>query len=893
MTWLPILRLSGRSHLAAAGAILVALITLADAVFLGQERAASNERGRASVAALADSYAAEFSSWMRVVDSELLECRAALAGAGLTATMTTPPPVDSARKVLTACKGHFDGTAALLLYDADGRPMVSTAGPVLAAPNLLHEDVFRALTAGEPNGVLLSRPLPGIGPGLSYFIVRRLTSPGGKFSGAIGAEVVISKSATYISHVLPPLKRVTYVRRDGTILMRYPADDVGPRMPANSPWYGVIAAGGGTYVSAATAREPARLAAAHLIMPLAMAVDVSMPQSEALADFNRLEPWTIAVGAALAISVVLLLRTLAAHYSGIERAKHKLAEQNALLEVIQGQLRATLGNISQGITLFGRDARLIVSNGRYAEIYRIDPDRIVPGISLAEIVALRVEQGTGPMQAADSYVDLIAAVPKDGEDRLINVQLRDGRTIAILQRRMQDGGWVATHEDITERRRAEAEIAFLARHDVLTGLPNRAVFHDLIERALPEAARGAMFAVLFLDLDRFKAVNDTLGHRAGDALLKQVASRLGATVREIDTVARFGGDEFVVLQPLVEQPDGAMRLAERIIAVLCEPYMLEGTQASIGVSVGIAMAPGDGTSAEALLKNADLALYLAKAEGRGTFRFFEPEMDARLVRRHDIERDLRTAMAEGSLELHYQPIVNLQSGAVRAFEALIRWNHPVHGPLPPSEFIPIAEECGLILQVGEWVLRKACRQAASWPESIHVSVNLSPLQFRGGALVDLVAAVLAQSGLEAARLELEITETVLLAGSQANIATLHSLRRLGVSVAMDDFGVGYSSLSYLYSFPFDRVKIDGSFVANMMQRREARHIVRAITGLCRDLGMRTTAECIETREQLDVLRELAATDGQGYFFGKAMPAAHVAAFLETSPFRPARTRALS
>jgi diguanylate cyclase (GGDEF)-like protein len=655
----------------------------------------------------------------------------------------------------------------------------------------------------------------------------------------------------------------------------------------------VIAAGGGTYVSAATAREPARLAAAHLIMPLAMAVDVSMPQSEALADFNRLEPWTIAVGAALAISVVLLLRTLAAHYSGIERAKHKLAEQNALLEVIQGQLRATLGNISQGITLFGRDARLIVSNGRYAEIYRIDPDRIVPGISLAEIVALRVEQGTGPMQAADSYVDLIAAVPKDGEDRLINVQLRDGRTIAILQRRMQDGGWVATHEDITERRRAEAEIAFLARHDVLTGLPNRAVFHDLIERALPEAARGAMFAVLFLDLDRFKAVNDTLGHRAGDALLKQVASRLGATVREIDTVARFGGDEFVVLQPLVEQPDGAMRLAERIIAVLCEPYMLEGTQASIGVSVGIAMAPGDGTSAEALLKNADLALYLAKAEGRGTFRFFEPEMDARLVRRHDIERDLRTAMAEGSLELHYQPIVNLQSGAVRAFEALIRWNHPVHGPLPPSEFIPIAEECGLILQVGEWVLRKACRQAASWPESIHVSVNLSPLQFRGGALVDLVAAVLAQSGLEAARLELEITETVLLAGSQANIATLHSLRRLGVSVAMDDFGVGYSSLSYLYSFPFDRVKIDGSFVANMMQRREARHIVRAITGLCRDLGMRTTAECIETREQLDVLRELAATDGQGYFFGKAMPAAHVAAFLETSPFRPARTRALS
>jgi diguanylate cyclase (GGDEF)-like protein len=886
-TLLATARPSGRSQLIAAGAILVGLIALADAVFLGQERAASIERGRASVTAIVESYAAEYASWMKVIDAELVGCGRALTGTG--AMAAGPLQRSEAQTILTSCKRYFDGTAAIVVHDADGRPIASTAGHADAEPNLSREDVFRAVKAHDPKIVVFSRTMPGLGPGLSYYIVRRLNGADGQFNGTIAAEVLANQTAAFVSRSLPRLKILTYARRDGVILVRYPPDGA-KTIPVGSPWYAVTASGGGTYVSAQSASAPAQLASAHLIAPLGLVVDAAMPEREALIDFDRREPWTIGFGAALALSVVLLLRILAAHYASIERAKQLLAEKNALLEVTKGQLQATLGNISQGVTLYDSEARLVVSNRRYAEIYRIDPDRIVPGISLAEIVALRVRQGTGPLESAEAYVALIANVPDMDEDRLITVPLRDGRTVAIQQRRMQDGGWVATHEDITQRRRDEAKIAFLARHDVLTGLPNRAVFHDLIERALPEAERGGLFAVLFLDLDRFKAVNDTLGHRAGDTLLQQVATRLRSVVREIDTVARFGGDEFVVLQPLLEQPDGAMRLAERIIAALCEPYMLDGHQASIGVSIGIAMAPGDGASAEVLLKNADLALYLAKAEGRGTFRFFEPEMDARLVRRHDIERDLRTDMADGRLEMHYQPIVNLQTGAVRAFEALIRWHHPVHGQLPPSEFIPIAEECGLIVQLGEWVLRKACRQAATWPESIGVSVNLSPLQFRDGRLAGMVAEVLAGSGLAAARLELEITETVLLAGSQANIATLHGLRRLGVSIAMDDFGVGYSSLSYLYSFPFDRVKIDGSFIANMMQRREARHIVGAIIGLCQDLGMRTTAEGVETREQLQVLREQMATDVQGHYFSKAMPAGEIAAFLESSPFRPARTR---
>jgi diguanylate cyclase (GGDEF)-like protein len=723
--------------------------------------------------------------------------------------------------------------------------------------------------------------MPGSESTPSFYGVRRLARADGSFAGAITAEFLVSRSEAFLSRSLPAPRTVIYARRDGTILLRYPrpADGALGAIDAASPWYATVKAGGGSYIWAGSAREPASVAAVSLVRPLPMVIQIAMLQRDALIEYEHRKPWIIAAGLALASIIALLVHFLAAQYARIEETQRLLADKNGLLEATQKQLQMTLGNISQGVSFFGRDMRLIVSNRRFAEIYRVDPDRIVPGVTLADIVAMRVAAGAGPLRAAEEYVALIAAVPDPGKDRCINARLRDGRTIAIQQRQMEDGGWVATHEDITERQRAEAEIAFLARHDVLTGLPNRSVLQEYIERALPEAARGARFAVLFLDLDRFKAVNDTLGHGAGDVLLKQVAERLRATVRQTDTIARFGGDEFVVLQPLVELPDGAMRLAQRIIEVVGEPYMLNGAQASIGVSVGIAMAPNDGATADALLKNADMALYLAKSEGRGTFRFFEPEMDARLVRRHDIERDLRIALAEGGLALHYQPIVNLHSGAVRAFEALIRWNHPTLGQLSPGEFIGIAEECGLIVPLGEWVLRQACRQAALWPESIGVSVNLSPLQFREAGLVDTITDVLDSCGLAASRLELEITETVLLASSDANLATLHRLRSLGVSIAMDDFGVGYSSLSYLHSFPFDRIKIDGSFVAKMMARREALYIVRAIIGLCQDLGIRTTAEGVETREQLRVLRDEMATDVQGYYFSKAMPAEAIPAFL--------------
>jgi diguanylate cyclase (GGDEF)-like protein len=408
----------------------------------------------------------------------------------------------------------------------------------------------------------------------------------------------------------------------------------------------------------------------------------------------------------------------------------------------------------------------------------------------------------------------------------------------------------------------------------------------LLERmnlARAGAGRGLGFAVLFLDLDRFKVVNDTLGHAAGDQLLQEVAKRLRTTVREGDLVARLGGDEFVVLQANAQPPQTAAILAERIISAVGSPYSINGHEVLIGVSIGIDTAANDVPPADDLLKNADLALYMSKAEGRGTFRFFEPEMDAKVQKRHALERDLRCALERGEFVLHYQAIVDGRSGAALGFEALIRWNHPVRGLVGPHEFIPVSEESGLIVPIGEWLLRQACHDAATWPESVHVSVNLSPAQFRAADLVDSVHQALAESGLAPHRLELEITETVLLQSNERNLAVMHEFRASGIGIVMDDFGVGYSSLSYLRQFPFQRIKIDRGFVTDIATSQEAVSVVRAIVGLCRDLDIKTIAEGVEDADQLSVLLAEGCTDMQGYFFSRPKPASQLGGMLAREP----------
>jgi diguanylate cyclase (GGDEF)-like protein/PAS domain S-box-containing protein len=435
-------------------------------------------------------------------------------------------------------------------------------------------------------------------------------------------------------------------------------------------------------------------------------------------------------------------------------------------------------------------------------------------------------------------------------------------------------------EDVTESKRAQAQIAHLAHYDILTDLPNRALFKESLQAALARSERsGEGAAVLCVDLDHFKTVNDTLGHPVGDALLQAVASRLRSCVREDDSVARLGGDEFAIVQSGARLPQSASHLAARVVEIMSEPFQLNGHTVVIGASVGVALSPTDSSDPDELLKMADMALYRAKAEGRGGFHFFEKHMDERLQTRRQMELDLRRALVAGEFELHFQPLMNLRDDRVVACEALVRWRHPVRGLVSPAEFIPLAEEIGLIVPLGDWVLREACRQASFWPDDISVAVNISAVQFRNRNLVASVFQALSASGVQPNRLELEITESVMLENNAANLALLHQLRELGVRIAMDDFGTGYSSLSYLRSFPFDKIKIDQSFVRDLPHEKDARAIIKAMASIGASLGMSITAEGVETQAQLDELRLQGCDQIQGYLISRPVSAEAVAALL--------------
>jgi diguanylate cyclase (GGDEF)-like protein len=448
--------------------------------------------------------------------------------------------------------------------------------------------------------------------------------------------------------------------------------------------------------------------------------------------------------------------------------------------------------------------------------------------------------------------------------------MSDGRMFAIFHRPMAGGGWVAIHQDITAQKQAETQIAFMARHDGLTGLANRSVLLEKMEEALARLRRhGSPFTVFMLDLDLFKIVNDSLGHPVGDELLKVVAARLLACTRETDTVARLGGDEFAILATADDNQQGAaIATANRLLAAISTPFDLNGNVINIGTSIGIVLGPTHGANVEQLLKNADLALYKAKAEGRDSYRFFEPSMGLEAITRRTHQSELRNALTNNEFVLHYHPIVDVHTREPASVEALIRWMHPQRGMISPLEFIPLAEETGLINPIGEWVLRKACADAAQWPANVKVSVNLSAVQFRRLCPIDNFRNVLDETGLPTERLELEITETVLLQGSEENVETLHQLRAMGISIVLDDFGTGYSSLSYLRMFPFDKIKIDRSFVQELAKNEHSASIVSAVAGLGRNLRIGTVAEGVETEDQLVLVRAAGCTHAQGYLFGK-------------------------
>jgi diguanylate cyclase (GGDEF)-like protein len=581
--------------------------------------------------------------------------------------------------------------------------------------------------------------------------------------------------------------------------------------------------------------------------------------------------WSLRERALLALVAVLSV------IAGLLVRRDRLTDQRLAAE--RRQLSIAVNNIPQGLVLYDASARIIICNEPYLEMFGLSPDVAKPGCTMQRLIAHRKETGSFDGDV-DEFCNAIIQTVRLGEATRQLTHAPGGRAIEIINRPLKSGGWVATIEDITERTRAEAKIAHLAHYDGLTELPNRLLFRERLEQSLKAIRPGEQLAVLYIDIDEFKSVNDALGHAVGDELLKGVAERLRGCLKESDVAARLGGDEFAVIQTAIKDRSETTGLVDEIYSAIRQPLDCTGHLISTDASIGIALAPDDGVELDQLLRNADLALYGAKGDGRRTYRFFEAGMDQRAKARRSLELELRQAIGDGSLETHYQPVVNIEDGKISSCEALLRWRHRERGMISPAEFIPIAEESGLINELGQWVLNAACAEAATWPDHVRVAVNVSPVQFRSQSLALNVAAALAASGLPASRLELEITEAVLIRDDAA-LDALHQLRKLGVRIALDDFGTGYSSLSYLQRFPFDKIKIDRSFIRDIAGPGASSSIVQAVVTIAAASDMMTTAEGVETEQQKNLLYILGCNEMQGYLFSPAIPAVEVRRLLLT------------
>jgi diguanylate cyclase (GGDEF)-like protein/PAS domain S-box-containing protein len=664
--------------------------------------------------------------------------------------------------------------------------------------------------------------------------------------------------------------------QDGTMLARYPHVEelIGQKLRTASLFRTIMS---GTDHNTSRITSPVdgqeRLVSVRKLNRFPISVVATTTVASALADWRNQTKFLIASAILSTLVIAGILFLIVKQLS----RQHQTSRKQLTLEKLR--LDTAVNNMTQGLTLFDESGRLDVCNQRYIEMYGLSADIVKPGCHFRDLMAHRLEIGSieGEVDQVCSTILLDMALNKT-----IVRQTPDGRSIQITYRQVEGSGWVATHEDITDRKQSEDRVAYLAHYDALTGLPNRTLFQDRLQQELCKIQGGEQIALLYIDIDEFKSVNDSLGHPVGDELLKGVALRLSRCIGETDLIARLGGDEFAIVQTGIQNPADVTDLVSRIHEAIRDPFECLGHQLVTDASIGIAIAPADASESDRLLMKADLALYGAKADGRRTYRFFEPGMDARAKARLTLQRDLRQAMTDGGFELHYQPLVNLASGEVTGCEALLRWRHPERGMVSPAEFIPIAEDTGLISQLGEWVLTTACAEAASWPDHLRIAVNVSPIQFRNPIFGLKVAAVLSASGLAANRLELEITEAVLIRDDEAALTILHELRALGVRIALDDFGTGYSSLSYLQRFPFDKIKIDRCFVSDIAENDGSSAIVRAVVNIADARNMTTTAEGVETEQQRQLLHVLGCTEMQGYLFSRPRPLAEIRTLLSQS-----------
>ncbi|MEH2555868.1 diguanylate cyclase (GGDEF)-like protein/PAS domain S-box-containing protein [Bradyrhizobium algeriense] len=757
------------------------------------------------------------------------------------------------------------------VFDAEGNLINASAAWPVPPVNSADRAFFRTFKSSAQSPEMLIEPVYSRVTGVwTTVIARKVTGPKGEFLGLIGRGIEpVNFEKFFATVALGPGASIAMFHSDGTLLARYPhvADMIGKNFktgPAAQRQVFELAHSTSRLASPIDGED--RLISSRTLTNFPIVIVASTATSAALADWREQIAILITVTGLSVLAIAALLLLVVRKLSH----QHRTSKQRLSLE--KQRLDTAVNNMTQGLLLFDAKQRLIICNKRYLEMYGLSADVVKPGCSFREVIAHRKETGSF-VGDIGQYVEMVLRDISHRNAMIISTP--DGRSIQVVNEPVADGGWLATHEDITERRRAEERITHLAHYDALTDLPNRTLFHEWLKRELSHAAPDWQLAVLYIDIDEFKSVNDSLGHMIGDELLKSVASSLAACARKTDFVARLGGDEFAIVQTGIEDTDDVMKLVSRIFEAIRSPYQCLGHQVTTDASIGIALAPRDGSDIDRILKNADLAMYAAKAAGRRTYRFFETDMEAEVRARRSLEIDLRQALVDGGFEVYYQPCLDLQTNAITGCEALVRWRHPQRGMISPAEFIPLAEDTGLINRLGEWVLTTACKEAVSWPGNIRLAVNVSPVQFRSGTLALKVMAALAESGLAASRLELEITEAVLIRDDEAALAVLHDLRAIGVRIALDDFGTGYSSLSYLQRFPFDKIKIDRCFITDIAEPDGSSSIVQAVVTIAADRHMTTTAEGVETEAQRELLRELGCSEMQGYLFSPPKPAADI------------------
>ncbi|WP_439401780.1 EAL domain-containing protein [Bradyrhizobium sp. DASA03068] len=889
----------------------------------------------------------------------------------------------------------------IAIYDAEGELINWSRAQPLPKINVSSRAYFQSFKfnpAAEP--VILESVRSFLIGKWTTVVARRLRGADGTFLGAMVRRIDPDSYQQYFASVaLADGTAISLLDREGKLLARYPhAEELIGRNFKDAPLMQKVLAEGGQQTlrgrSPVTGEE--RLGSAASLTHFPLVIIATNITAAALADWRQQTGFMVATAGFSAGVIALIL------YLIIRQINRQNREAQQRIEAERLRLDTALNNMSQGLILYDAGGTIVTCNRRYAEMFGLSHDVIKPGCHIREAMYHRKERGAfdGDVEAFCAEVMRVVA---EGTVSTLTHQLANGRAFQVINTPLAQGGWVATIEDITERRnleqerdrnytflreiidhipsqitvkdartrqylllnvvaeqlfgqsrqdvvgktafdifpegaaahitdddsralksakglfkdehawqmpgmglryitstrigindgageprylihviddvterrRADEKIAHMAHYDALTDLPNRTLFREQIERELANVADGCQFALLYIDVDEFKGINDSLGHHVGDELLKAIAGRLRGCLKQGDLIARLGGDEFAVIQTGIQSPADVLSFVTRIYQAIRQPYHCLGHQLSTDASIGIALAPQDGSDLDQLIKNADLAMYGAKAEGRRTHRFFEPEMDASAKARLSMEQDLRQALVNGGFEIHYQPLVDLRTNEVSGCEALLRWRHPERGMVSPAEFIPVAEDTGLITELGDWVLRMACNEAATWPAHVRVAVNVSPVQLKCDTLALRIASALAASGLDPRRLELEITEAVLIRDDEAALSILHQLRAIGVRIALDDFGTGYSSLSYLKRFPFDKIKIDRCFVADIAETTGSPVIVQAVVNIAAASSMTTVAEGVETEAQRDMLRALGCTQMQGYLFSAPKPASEV------------------